>query len=103
MSSQQILGTTNITPRNASKVPETSLARILTRECIKHLNETVDQDYPTRIEESLHPYPRNTKIKRMTCVEGKYRYHRIILLLFFFFSLFLFSYLISYPPTTICL
>lgn len=52
---------------------DSSLALILTRECIKHLNETADQQQqepPLRTEESTHPHPNSTKIKKMIRLEG---------------------------------
>jgi hypothetical protein len=53
-----------------TKLPDSSLAWVLTRESIKHLKETINQELPVTIEESLHSYQVNSKFKKIIRVEG---------------------------------
>jgi hypothetical protein len=55
---------------NHNKLSDSSLGWILTRECVKHLNETVDSETDVLVEESMHPYQSGVKSKKLLHIEG---------------------------------
>lgn len=73
----QISSPRNTTPATA-KLPDSSLAWVLTRECIRHLSQTADEEIPVVMEESAHPYTPETRVRKMIRIDGTYSTLRVL-------------------------